>query len=144
MKKTLALLISIWTIAFSTIGLCETESSFFALADTYVQKYIDCSDKQVWELKSDYDNSEVYQINFDFTSGFQAIELEEKGQCKLYFFIEDAELMSTLMRMVTVFKEIESQLPKGKSLEYRMKFSEDEIYYITNSTLNNYYQWLKL
>lgn len=141
MRKTVAFIILLVCITTVT-GLCEKESPFFALADTYIQKFIDCSDLEIWEIKSDYDNPEVYRIGFDFTSGNQAITLNEKGKCKLYFFIEDSELMSGLMQMLTVFERIENQLPKGKTLEYRLRFSDDEIQYITSNTIKSYYKWL--
>lgn len=140
--RKIMVLVSLMVFFSTATVICETENFFFDLVDPYIHQVIDCSEKKSIVLKSTYDREDVYQVNFDFTSGNQSLMLQEKGRCKVYYFVYDSELMSALMQMVTLFNEIENQLPKGKALEYQLRFSGDEIQYITVETISRYYPWL--
>ena len=118
------------------------ESLFFRICDKYIPYVIDCSGKETWILKDTYDDTGTYQIRFDFTDGNQSLMLEEAGQCKLFFFIDDSELMSALFKMILLYNDISGALPEGKKLQYHLCFSDNENHVITGETIKEYYSWV--
>ena len=129
-------------ILFFSYTQAFAESDFLQLADSYIQKAVDCSEKESAVLSASGYDPALCIISFDFTDGNQTIIAIDDDECKVFYFFDDNEMMSVLFQMITRFDEIELLLNTGKSLQYEMRFSETEIHYITAKTIDSYYSWL--
>ena len=140
MKKLFALILCM--MVFVSLASAYADDSFLQLADSYIRKVADCSNKEsVVMSASDYDPAFCI-ISFDFTDGNQTIIAIDGDECKVFYFFDDNEMMSVLFQMVTMFDEVEAQLTNGKQLQYEMRFSETEIHHITAKTMKEYYLWI--
>ncbi len=139
-KKIIALLVLLSILC--SVGLSHAEFDFFKLGDSYIRKYVDCSN--IEPLPFSYSGTEQNECTFwfMFSDGNQLISVALDNQCYVYAFIEDDELLSALFHMTASFREIESQLPEGYILQYIIQYTDDERAYITSDTMSKYYSWI--
>lgn len=121
----------------------STKSDFLLIAEDYINQTLDMTDKKNAVLSaSGYDPSYCILL-FNFGDGDQCISAIDGDKCKLFYFIDDDEMMSALFQMIIWFKDIEASLPSGKKLQYKLRFSDEEIHIITSETMSKYYSWIK-
>ena len=140
MKRIVTLILC--TILLWSYAQAFAESDFLQLADSYIHIVADCSDKESVVMSASGYDSALCIISFDFTDENQTIVAIDGDECKLFYFFDDNELMSTLFQIITLFDEVNAQLNDGKSLQYEMRFSETEIHHINAQTISDYYNWM--
>ena len=134
--------ISVLSILVLACSSAITEEDIFSVSDRFLGLATVLSEKDSAVMSSSgYPDDEMI-FSFDFTDGNQTIIAIAGEKCKVYYFFEDDELMSTLVQMLHKFPEIESLLPEGWSLQFEMRFSETEIHHITSETIEKYYAWM--
>ena len=126
----------------SSSNLPTSENDFLSLAEGLVKQVVDFSGKNTAVLSaSGYDPSYCILL-FNFNEGDQSISAIDGDKCEIFYFIDDDEMMSALFQMIIKFNEIESNLSSGKKLQYKLRFSDNEIQIITSETMSKYYSWV--
>lgn len=141
MKRLLAISVIVGFLCFFTDG-AKAESNFFSVSKTLISETTDMSKKNTIELSATNADPNICSITFDFTDGNQTIVMVEGNECLVLYAFEDAELWSIVFFMMTQFKTIESQLPAGKVLQYKLHLSETEELFVTSEILSKNYSWI--
>ncbi len=141
MKKYLSLiaLILVVSTVFCEVSTALAEEGIMQIVEEYIQKMVDFSNKDsaVMDAKG-YDNNKGI-ILFDFTAGNHFVMAIDGSQCEIFFYFDDNELMSTMFRMIQEFDTISNKLPKGKTLEYQIRYSDSQSIIITPEIFREYY-----
>lgn len=121
--------------------LCaQASDDFIECADNYFSKASDkLSEKESYVLSASGTSPGVGEILFDFTEGNKTLLAIADGKCKVYAFFDDAELLGVLYRMITLYQDIEADLPEGKRLEYKIRISEDDTILLDSAIINSFF-----
>ena len=140
MNRLLLRLILAFGILMS-IGFAEAsaDSSFLDISEKYIREYTDMSDKLFFSPSVGNIDDSICAILFDFRDGNEQITAIQGAEGRVFAIYKDTEeQLSVLFHMITKFKEIESTVPEGMSLVYRVWLSEEKEFYITSDTIDNY------
>lgn len=141
MKRIIAIVIILGCLCLFTDGT-KAETNFFSASIDMISEVADMSQRNTIELSTTNAYPKVCSITFDFTEGNQTIVLVEESACKVCYYFDDDELLSIVFHMITKFNQVNLVIPQGYSLQYVLRFSDTEVYYITSETLSKYYSWM--
>ena len=144
MKKSslvFMLILVILTISYEGFVVIA-EDSIIQITEEYIYKIVDFSDKSMAVMGAEGYEKEKGIILFDFTKGNHFVMAIDGNQCELFYYFNDDELMSTMIKMILEFNTISSKLPRSKTLEYEIRFSDSQTYYITPETISKYYSFV--
>lgn len=138
------LLILLFGIALSLcFSAANADDSFLDISEKYITEFSDMSDKMSFSPSVSNSSDDTYEILFDFREHNEQIIAIQGDKARAFVIYKDPqEQLSVLFHMITKFKDIESAVPDGMSLAYRVWLSEAKEFYITLDTIDKYYLWL--
>lgn len=141
----------IFLLSFSSnniLSSANAEDTLIEVVERFIISLANCSDKEIWNLKSSDYNKEYCTIKFDLREEWKAIAINDgDGQFRVYFYFTNDEIISSYFHAITIFDEIEKELPNGKKLKLELLLCDQDEnntlkYVITLETIKSYYPWL--
>lgn len=142
MSKTFLRLILVLAVGITlSIGFAEASanSSFLDISEKYIREYTDMSDKLFFSPSVSNSDDSICAILFDFRDGNEQITAIQGAEGRVFAIYKDTEeQLSVLFHMITKFKEIESTVPEGMSLAYRVSLSSTKEFYIISENVDSF------
>ena len=146
MKKMVGMLL-VFLLVLSWTVSALADDDCFELGKRYVESVLDCTDRLVTTGEVDYTFD--YDIAFFMQEGNKYVGIRSDYQsCSYhpvkdndYVPVSDDELYSAFYHLITLFDEIQSELPSDKKLSLSL-YSTDGSYTVTSDTIVQFYPWL--
>lgn len=114
------------------------EDIFFSVVETTLNEIGDCYEKQFVHLSASGYDPYACILFIDCTEDNYCIVAVDGETAMLVYPFERNELTNCIVELLFRFDAVEEQVPNGRYLQYDLKLSEEETYYITKENLYDF------
>lgn len=138
MKQKLLLMIICIVYTCFAYGESSDINNVFVVIETTINHITDCSSKQFICLSAKGYDPNACILFIDYTEDNNYIVAVDGETAMLVYPFERNELANCIVELLLRFETLEEQLPVGRYLQYDLKLSEEETYYITKENLYDF------